>query len=234
MGNVGAAQLPAEWRKITGDCYPRELRERPCPVGDVDSLCSWRPSAFCNALCIPVGAAGGCLSCDHDAPGVGKTRAVPLADDGWHGKSPEAQLEELEGLLEPDAPVPDPYQKNPASHLVQAWVDGLVRGVVMLVNAEPRKVFLDQAATSLVIPADGEHPGSQPETETQLELVSLRELVFTISVVGGSPVPEMRVVGSTEVHFQFETQRNRFLFALTLKVLRARHVDAAPIQIRYL
>lgn len=114
---------------------------------------------------------------------------------------------------------------------MQAWVDALCRGVVMRVGGEPVKVFLDPTATCIQIPV----------SNVSIELDQISEIVFTISVMSGIPVPEMRVIanahlGTTheELSFQFENQRSRFLFALTIKVLRARQCDGPPVSIRYL
>jgi hypothetical protein len=131
-------------------------------------------------------------------------------------------MEEMEQLLAPGA---QDRVEQEAGVLVQTWVDALVRGVVMVVGGNPLKVYLDSSGGSLSLPSEG----------VTIELEAIKEMIFTIAVIEGFPVPELVLSADEEVHFQFENQRARLLFALTVKVLRARASDTkAPISIRYL
>jgi hypothetical protein len=136
------------------------------------------------------------------------------------------EMAEMENLL---APGSQDRVEDEAGEVVQVCVDALIRGVVMVVGGGPAKVFLDPAAHSLSIPSMG----------LTVDLGDIRELVFTIAVIEGFPVPELVLLGDaslydSEVRFQFENQRARLLFALTMKVLRARGGESSVLPIRYL
>jgi hypothetical protein len=159
----------------------------------------------------------GCgLDCCDNAE-EGGTRRIPIEEN-----SADADMEEMEALLAPGA---QDRVEQEAGALVQTWVDALVRGVVMVVGGSPLKVYLDASGLSLTLPSEG----------VTIELEAIREMIFTIAVIEGFPVPELVLSADEEVHFQFENQRSRLLFALTVKVLRARASDTkSPISIRYL
>merc|ERR1719313_2878754 len=116
----------------------------------------------------------------------------------------------MEALLAPGA---QDRVEQEAGALVQTWVDALVRGVVMVVGGSPLKVYLDSSGGSLSLPSEG----------VTIELEAIKEMIFTIAVIEGFPVPELVLSADEEVHFQFENQRARLLFALTVKVLRREH-----------
>lgn len=136
------------------------------------------------------------------------------------------EMAEMENLL---APGSQDRVEDEAGEMVQVCVDALIRGVVMVVGGGPVKVFLDPAAHTLQIPSAGQ----------TVDLGDIREMVFTIAVIEGFPVPELVLLGDAslydrEVRFQFENQRARLLFALTMKVLRARGGESSVLPIRYL
>merc|ERR1711964_823159 len=96
----------------------------------------------------------------------------------------------------------DSVRMEKASLHVQDWVNALVRGVVMVVQGEPLKVFVDPVALTLSVPVEN----------LEIELDAIQEMVFSIATVEGFNVPELVVKSDRDVRFQFENQRARLLF----------------------